>query len=36
VLDRRTQTKFLLTFLAGLVTGALARLVVRHVKEEDR
>ncbi len=34
-LDRRTQTKFVLTVLAGLATGALARLVVRRVKEED-
>jgi hypothetical protein len=34
-LDRRTQTKFLLTVLAGLAAGALARLVVRHVKEEE-
>ena len=32
---RRTQTKFLLTVLAGLAAGALARLVVRRVKEEE-
>jgi hypothetical protein len=28
--------KFLLTVLAGLATGAFARLVVRRLKEEDR
>jgi hypothetical protein len=33
-LERRTQMKFLLTALAGLATGALARFVVRRVKED--
>ena len=33
-MDRRTQTKFLLTALAGLATGAFVRLVVRRVKED--
>jgi hypothetical protein len=28
--------KFLLTVLAGLATGAWARLVVRRIKEEER
>ena len=31
-----TTRQILLTILAGLATGALARLVVRRVKEEDR